>query len=143
MCAPWSFFSAQGSSQIDSEQIVIASLTRSNSAGDIGFMSFPQRLNVLLSRARNGLIMIGNIETFSKSRKGREIWIQLFDMLKEGGHIYEGLPVECERHPGRTAVLRGPLDFEKECPDGGCNEPWWVAFCTLWPKLTNGAVIQC
>ncbi|KAG5647446.1 hypothetical protein DXG03_009376 [Asterophora parasitica] len=36
---------------------------------DIGFMFSPERLNVLLSRARNALIMIGNAKTFINSRK--------------------------------------------------------------------------
>ena len=110
--------------QGEESKIVVASLTRSNNSGDIGFMAFPQRLNVLLSRARDSLIMVGNMKTFSKSRKGTEIWTKLFGMLKQGGHIYEGLPVKCERHPERAALLREPLDFEHECPDGGCNEPW-------------------
>lgn len=87
-------------------------------------MEFPQRLNVLLSRARNGLVLIGNVETFLNARKGKEIWTQLFDLLKQDGHIYEGLPVKCERHPETTSLLREPVDFENECADGGCNEPW-------------------
>lgn len=40
---------------------MIASLTRSNNTNDIGFMCAPERLNVLLSRARNGLILIGYV----------------------------------------------------------------------------------
>lgn len=44
-------------------------MTRSNEAGDIGFMASPERVNVLLSRARNALFMIGNANTFAKSRK--------------------------------------------------------------------------
>lgn len=105
-------------------QIVVASLTRSNPRGDIGFMALPQRLNVLLSRARDGLVLIGNVETFLNARQGKDQWAQLFDMLKRGKHVYDGLPVKCERHPDRKALLREPLDFENECPDGGCDEPW-------------------
>ncbi|KAF8877921.1 hypothetical protein BD779DRAFT_1803847 [Infundibulicybe gibba] len=104
-------------------EIVIVSLTRSNSNHDIGFMFSPERLNVLLSRARNALIMIGNTETFSKSRKGGEIWNKLFGLLKKAGHVYDGLPVACGRHQDRKALLREPNDFDSECPDGGCKEP--------------------
>jgi hypothetical protein len=100
------------------------SLTRSNSDGDIGFMSYPERLNVLLSRARNGLILIGDAETFMKSRNGGQLWRKFIDMLKTNNHIYDGLPVKCEQHPARLAILRSPEDFDKECPDGGCKEPW-------------------
>ena len=84
----------------------------------------PERLNVLLSRARNGLIMIGNPPTFLEARRGKEIWKHLFDLLKQCGFIFDGLPVKCERHPKRTTILRRITDFDIECPDGGCTEPW-------------------
>ncbi len=87
-------------------------------------MAAPERLNVLLSRARNALILIGNPETFLGSRKGKGIWAQLWGLLEDGGHVYDGFPVKCERHPETTSLLREPHDFEVECPDGGCKEPW-------------------
>jgi hypothetical protein len=103
---------------------VIISLTRSNVRGDIGFMTSPERLNVLLSRARDALIMIGNAETFMNSRKGKDLWGRFMALLKGGRRIYDGFPVKCERHPDRRIVLRQPEDFDEHCPDGGCSEPW-------------------
>lgn len=105
---------------------MIATLTRSNKEGDIGFMSAPQRLNVLLSRARDVLIIIGDSKTFIKSRKGNEVWKPFINQLQENGHLYDGLPVNCEQHPQRKAVLGAPNDFDKLCPDGGCDQPWYV-----------------
>ncbi|KAL4988395.1 P-loop containing nucleoside triphosphate hydrolase protein [Aspergillus falconensis] len=109
--------------QGEESDIVIATLTRSNMDGDIGFMSAPQRLNVLLSRARDVLIMIGNSKTFINSRKGKEVWKPFFDQLQASGYLYDGLPAKCKQHPQRTAVLQTPEDFDKVCPDGGCDEP--------------------
>ena len=86
-------------------------------------MVSPERLNVLLSRARNALIMIGNAQTFLKSPKGKDLWTRFFELLTSGGHIYEGFPVKCDRHTDRTAILQEPVDFNNECPDGGCKEP--------------------
>jgi hypothetical protein len=107
--------------QGEESDIVIASLTRSNPDGAIGFMKSPERLNVLLSRARDGLILIGNMDTFeSKS----PLWSHLFSLLRQASHIYEGFPVKCERHPTRKAILRDANDFDDRCPDGGCAEPW-------------------
>jgi hypothetical protein len=103
-------------------------MTRSNKSYDIGFMSAPERLNVMLSRARDGLIMIGNAETFMKARKGKEVYCKLFDHLNEHNHVYDGVPIKCEKHPDRVAVLSSPEDFEINCPDGGCKEPWYVFF---------------
>lgn len=90
-------------------------------------MYSPERLNVLLSRARDALIMIGNAETFSGSRRGKDLWTSLFKMLRNDGHMYDGLPAKCERHPDRHQLLKQPDDFLEHCPEGGCTEPWYVA----------------
>lgn len=87
-------------------------------------MAAPQRVNVLLSRARNALIMIGNAETFTNSRKGKEVWTPLLDQLKNAGHVYEGFPIKCEQHPEKKAILSSQEEFDVICPDGGCSEPW-------------------
>ena len=117
--------------QGEENDIIVASLTRSNKEGNIGFMSSPERLNVLLSRARMGLILIGNSETFLKSRSGKEVWSKFFDMIKPLGYFYEGLPVRCEQHNDVKNILRSPEEFDKLSPDGGCSEPWFVSL--LYP----------
>lgn len=103
---------------------MIVSLTRSNTSGDIGFMKSPERLNVLLSRARYGLILIGNAQTFSSSKKGKKVWGPFLDFMTKKGHVYEGLPVRCDKHPNKKMLLRSKKDFIDHCPDGGCEEPW-------------------
>ena len=87
-------------------------------------MKSPERLNVTITRARDGLIMIGNMSTFMESKQGKETWTPYFDLLQKQGHVYSGLPVKCERHPSKTALLAEPLDFDENCPDGGCSELW-------------------
>ncbi|KAL6302615.1 P-loop containing nucleoside triphosphate hydrolase protein [Sparassis latifolia] len=109
--------------QGEESDIVIVSLTRSNSNHDIGFMFSPERVNVLLSRARLGMIMLGNAETFMQARRGKELWTKLFDLLKRSNRVHDGLPVKCERHPTRMALLKRPHDFTDLVPDGGCQEP--------------------
>jgi hypothetical protein len=86
-------------------------------------MVAPERLNVLLSRARNALVLVGNSETFLASRRGRSTWTPFFDLLKQSGNIHDGLPVKCEQHPERQSVLQKPSDFDESCPDGGCSAP--------------------
>ncbi|KIX03284.1 uncharacterized protein Z518_06836 [Rhinocladiella mackenziei CBS 650.93] len=109
--------------QGEEREIVIATLTRSNKAGDVGFMAAPERLNVLLSRARNALILIGNSTTFLGSKKAKTAWQPLFDLLTKNGHVYDGFPVKCERHQDRKTIIRAPESFDVECPDGGCSDP--------------------
>ncbi|UPX21074.1 uncharacterized protein EKO05_0011278 [Ascochyta rabiei] len=109
--------------QGEESDIVIVCLTRSNSAGDIGFMSAPQRVNVMLSRARNAMLIIGNPDTFTNSRKGKAVWVPLMNKLKLDGRVYSGFPVKCEQHPDKTALLTEKEHFDLVCPDGGCSEP--------------------
>ena len=99
-------------------------MTRSNEAGDIGFMANEQRVTVLLSRARAGLFMIGNMGTFLKSRKGSKVWEPLFKLLRDQGSLHDGIPIQCERHPNKQSLLKKPEDFDTFCPDGGCDLPW-------------------
>lgn len=129
---------------------MIASLTRSNKRGDIGFMSSPQRLNVLLSRARNGLILIGNANTFMESRRGKPVWSQFFEHLQSNHHLYDGLPVKCVKHPEKSRVLQTKNDFDLHCPDGGCEEPCGIKLnCGVHDcpqrchQLEDHSLVQC
>ena len=110
--------------QGEESDIVIISLTRSNVGHEIGFMQSQERLTVLLSRARDALIMIGNMDTFMHSRRGGGVWSKLFDLLQQSGQLYDGFPIFCERHPDRENLLKKPSDFDRVCPDGGCLQPW-------------------
>lgn len=110
--------------QGEESDIIVTSLTRSNSNGTIGFMNSPERLNVLISRARDGLILIGNSRTFKSSKSGGDLWTKFFGLLRNGGHIYDGFPTKCERHPTMTALIKSPAEFDNSAPDGGCTEPW-------------------
>ncbi|KAG2072157.1 P-loop containing nucleoside triphosphate hydrolase protein [Suillus decipiens] len=133
--------------QGEESDIVVASLTRSNPDGAIGFMKSPERLNVLLSRARDGLILIGNMVTFENKSP---LWCRLFNLLKQAAHIYEGFPVKCERHPTRKAILRDANDFDDRCPDGGCAEPCGTMLsCNVHPcpskchQLSDHSKVLC
>lgn len=48
------------------KDIIIMSCVRSNEHQGIGFLSDPRRLNVALTRARYGIIIVGNPKVLSK-----------------------------------------------------------------------------
>eukprot|EP00966_Prymnesium_polylepis_P246893 5709360-Prymnesium_polylepis.1 len=79
--------------QGEEADVVVISLVRSNAAGAIGFLHEPQRVNVLLSRARHGMIIIGNPETFTKSAKGAKTGVPLLEQLKRTDSLVHSLPV--------------------------------------------------
>lgn len=59
--------------------LIIFSFVRSNSGGKIGFINDSRRINVILTRARKGLVVIGN----SKCMKGNKIWKKWISFIDE------------------------------------------------------------
>lgn len=65
---------------------IILSCVRSNDIGSIGFLSEPRRLNVALTRAKYGLVILGNPKVLSK----HPLWYQLLTHFKDNGVLAEG-----------------------------------------------------
>lgn len=108
--------------QGEESDIVIVSLVRSNSRGSIGFLKEPQRVNVLLSRARHGMFILGNAATLERSAAGKAVWGTILAML--GDNVMRGLPSVCQLHPeDEPVLLKSCDDFAMIRPNGGCNRP--------------------
>lgn len=68
------------------KDIIIFSCVRSNEHQGIGFLNDPRRLNVALTRARYGIIIVGNPKVLSKQL----IWNHLLTFYKESKVLVEG-----------------------------------------------------
>ena len=66
---------------------IILSATRSNDKGIIGFLTSPKRLNVALTRAKKGVIIIGNAKCLSKKHS---IWRDLIFFFASKKLIAQG-----------------------------------------------------
>ena len=108
--------------QGEESDIVLISLVRSNSDGDVGFLKEPERVNVLLSRAKHGMIIIGNANTLLASKMARPVWKPILDHLSAQGCFFEGIPSYCQRHPTDRKLLRTVDDFRQHRPNGGCTQ---------------------
>jgi len=65
---------------------IVLSCVRSNDNQGIGFLSDPRRLNVALTRAKYGLVIIGNPKVLSK----HELWHHLLVHFKDQNCLVEG-----------------------------------------------------
>ena len=130
--------------QGEEARIIIASLVRSNDRGEIGFVSGKERANVLLSRARDGLILIGNETTLrnAKSAVGRKLWTGVLDQLQAANQVFSGLPARCEVHRVEPAGSLCSADsFKALVPDGGCCKPCGYALPSC--PLQHACSMKC
>ncbi|PNG71053.1 Regulator of nonsense transcripts 1, partial [Tetrabaena socialis] len=68
------------------KDIIVLSCVRSNETSSIGFLADPRRLNVALTRARFGLVVLGNPRVLSR----QPLWNSLLSYFKEAGCLAEG-----------------------------------------------------
>ncbi|KAL2816292.1 hypothetical protein BJX63DRAFT_143404 [Aspergillus granulosus] len=97
--------------------VVIISLVRSNRFRNCGFLKTPNRINVLLSRAKHGMYIIGSAQTSGQV----PMWRSVIEMLEDGFNIGPQLELECSRHPDAEICVATPDDFSKYTPEGGCS----------------------
>ncbi|RPD78076.1 hypothetical protein L226DRAFT_610074 [Lentinus tigrinus ALCF2SS1-7] len=117
--------------QGEEAKIVILSLVR-NSGGaeedevhghsskgrvNIGFLRSENRTNVALSRAREGMYILGNATNLSARSK---MWREIIDELRKRDCLGSALPVACHRHPDAVEHVSKPGQLPRIAPDGGC-----------------------
>eukprot|EP01054_Gregarina_sp_Poly1_P009351 Gregarina_sp_Poly_1__9350@NODE_581_length_7440_cov_35_488539_g380_i1_p1_GENE_NODE_581_length_7440_cov_35_488539_g380_i1NODE_581_length_7440_cov_35_488539_g380_i1_p1_ORF_typecomplete_len1437_score192_24AAA_12/PF13087_6/1_3e48AAA_11/PF13086_6/4_5e27AAA_11/PF13086_6/1_3e16AAA_30/PF13604_6/6_7e10AAA_30/PF13604_6/0_011Viral_helicase1/PF01443_18/2_6Viral_helicase1/PF01443_18/1_8e07AAA_19/PF13245_6/7_1e09ResIII/PF04851_15/6_6e07ResIII/PF04851_15/1_2e03DUF2075/PF09848_9/8_5e06DUF2075/PF09848_9/1_8e02Uvr len=105
--------------QGEENDIVILSLVRNNSYKSVGFLKVKNRICVALSRARNGLFILGNSHMLEEASKE---WRQILEILKEGEHLTDGFEMGCINHPTTIRKAFGAEDISKMAPLGGCTE---------------------
>jgi hypothetical protein len=104
--------------QGEEAKVVIISLVRSNKKRNVGFLKTTNRINVLLSRAKHGMFLIGNTDTYSTV----SMWQDVIGMLGANDSVGQSLGLCCPRHPDKIMDVHEPDDFAKFSPEGGCSE---------------------
>ncbi|KAJ3402417.1 hypothetical protein HDU80_005089, partial [Chytriomyces hyalinus] len=110
--------------QGEEAKIILISLVRSEMASgneSIGFLKTPNRTNVLLSRAKHGMYLIGNSALLSVKST---VWQNVIQHFEEKDAISGGLPIYCQKHPNETHNVSEAGQFLQFAPSGGCFRPW-------------------
>lgn len=68
------------------KDFIIISTTRSNVSGSLGFLEDDQRMNVMLTRARKAVIIVGDALTLRKKENTR--WREYVEYLEGKGAIF-------------------------------------------------------
>lgn len=113
--------------QGEEAKVIIVSLVRSNGQKKVGFLKTTNRINVLLSRARHGMYLIGSAETYSNVA----MWQKVIAMLKASDSLGSALGLCCPRHQDSPIQVSEPEDFPRLSPEGGCRLacPWRLPDC--------------
>ncbi|XP_048505861.1 NFX1-type zinc finger-containing protein 1-like isoform X3 [Athalia rosae] len=102
--------------QGEENKIILLSLVRNNGEGKIGFLKEENRVCVALSRAREGLYIMGNMEDLVIKNT---IWPKIKEVLESENAIGEYLTLHCQIHQGQSVQMWTANDFQ-QCPEGGC-----------------------
>lgn len=106
--------------QGEENDVVLLSLVRSNAEGSIGFLGVDNRVCVALSRARNGLYIVGNARLL---RSKRPLWANVLRTLEADGATGPFLPLAATRaDSGKPALAAHADDFEGLAPDEEAEE---------------------
>eukprot|EP00775_Hariotina_reticulata_P004273 gene4273-4526_t len=90
------------------------------SSGKIGFLREPERINVLLSRAKHGMVIVGSAKCLrnASSIDARKHWGVVLDLLEASGSMFSGLPAVCQQHGRSLGLLDSPEAFSLHAPGG-------------------------
>jgi superfamily I DNA and/or RNA helicase len=67
------------------KDFIVISTTRSNTVGSIGFLEDERRMNVMLTRAKQGLVVVGDKHTLKKRSNGK--WADWFNWCESHGSV--------------------------------------------------------
>ncbi|KAI2898542.1 hypothetical protein CBS63078_7543 [Aspergillus niger] len=104
--------------QGEEAKVVVISLVRSNAQRRCGFLRTSNRINVLLSRAKHGMYIIGNAATSMDV----PMWRQVVEILKSKDNFGTQIKLQCPRHPDSPIAVSEPDHFVQFSPEGGCNQ---------------------
>jgi len=115
-------------------KVIVISQVRSNDERKCGFLKTSNRVNILLSRARHGMYIIGNAQTASSV----PMWTNVISILKRDENIGQTFALCCRRHKETPIEVSKADDFSLLSPEGGCDKK-----CTSRLRCGHACIDKC
>ena len=107
--------------QGEESKIIILSLVRNNADCVIGFLNTFNRVNVMLTRAKEGMFILGNKSSLLAHPK-TPIWPKVMEKLASRNQIGNAFELSCQIHPKNTVLVQTPQEFDSQLEKGVCSE---------------------
>ena len=98
--------------------IVILSTVRCNKKNSIGFLKNSNRVNVMISRAKHGMIILGSAATVKSTKC---LFSSVVKQLKELSLCQDYFALQCVNH-GEVNVISTLKELKEYAMDGGCKK---------------------
>jgi len=115
-------------------KVIVISLVRSNDERKCGFLKTSNRINVLLSRARHGMYIIGNAQIASSV----PMWTNVIFILERDKNIDQTLTLCCPRHKETSIEVSKADDFSLLSSKGDCDKK-----CTSRLRCEHACINKC
>lgn len=76
-------------------------------------------MNVLISRAKEGMFIFGNGQMLQE--KAPNVWGPIIQLLSQKKLILNHIPIVCKNHPNTHYEIQNSNDFKTLSPEGGCE----------------------
>ena len=134
--------------QGEENRVVLFSVVRSNKQNNIGHCKIDNRVCVALSRAKEGLVMIGNATSLriASKRTPSDLWNIVLDKFGPS-RVNRTFPLYCHRHPDANQDIHSPEELA-EFKDGVCKRPCLEKLecghdCTLLCHYISHRKVKC
>lgn len=108
--------------QGEEADLVIVSSVRCNPKGRTGFLKSDNRVNVMFSRAKHGMIVLGSARTVEIGARS-SMFAKCVQLFRDAGALLNHIPLQCKRHPNKRINVSAPEHIKQLAAEGGCDEP--------------------